>query len=460
MRNNSTARTTPAFFTRLGFVLALAATLAGCAKRETLVESGNRTQTLHLGNLSEPNDLDPQVSDSNQTSQIIKALFEGLAMYDAATCAPVPAVAERWESSADAKRWTFFLRQNARWSNGDPVTAHDFVYAFRRILSPGLAAEYAPMLYVLKNGEAFHRGTLKDATQIGAIAADDHTLVLELDAALAHLPKMVCHTPWFPVHRATIEKHGRMDQRGTAWTRPGNLVGNGYFVLDEWKPNQIIRCSKSPTYWDRDAVKLNAVNFYPIDSQDAEERAFRSGQLHVTADIPLSKIAVYKRDHPEQILSHVVLATYLYRFNVTQPPLNDSRVRRALALSIDRARIVSEVSRGGQLVASHFTPPDTDGFTARIDLPYDVTEARRLLAEAKVPADIVMRRPQWKPGDVIVVDYAPGQPYTYVRGAETWPVDKGRTPKTDADIDKLWDNGQVRPVLQSGGVPFAASRLP
>jgi oligopeptide transport system substrate-binding protein len=352
---------------------------------QTAVESGNRTQTLHLGNLGEPNDLDPHVCDSHETSHIIMALFEGLTQYDAKTSEPVPAAAERWESSPDGLRWTFHLRKDARWSNGDLLTARDFVFAFQRILSPALAAQYAYTLHALKNGAAFNSGKIADPSEIGARAIDDHTLELTLEHPIPYLPAVVCHTAWYPVHRATIEKFGRIDQRGLLWTRSGNLVSNGYFTLADWKPNQFVRVVKSPTYWDRDKVKLNEVFFYPIENQDTEERAFRSGQLHITKEVPIPKIAVYRKERPDVLHTAPALSTYYYSFNTTKPPLNDARVRRALSLALDRDVITKFVKRGGEQPAGHFTPPDTAGFTARTASLTDVPAARKLLAEAGFP---------------------------------------------------------------------------
>jgi oligopeptide transport system substrate-binding protein len=364
----------------------LVGALAGCGRqRLTNVETGNRDQVLHLGNLSEPNDLDPHIVADQQTFNIVGALFEGLTQYDPKTAEPRPAVAERWETTADNLTWTFHLRPTAKWSNGDPVTAEDFVYAFRRILMPGLAAEYASMLHALKNGEAFNTGKLKDPSEVGARAVDAHTLVLTLDHPVPYLPAMLCHSSWFPVHRATVEKFGAPDRRGSQWTRPGNLVGNGAFTLVEWKPNQLIRVKRNPTYWDAAQVRLQEAFFYPIESEDAEERSFRSGMLHATATLPISKIAVYEKDPNGLYDPHVFLCTYVYRFNVNVPPLNDVRVRRALAMAINRDQIVRDVTKGHQMPASHFSPPNLAGFTAQARVPQDPAAARKLLAEAGFP---------------------------------------------------------------------------
>ncbi len=364
----------------------IAVGLTGCRPHETPVEAGYRTQTLLLGNLGEPNDLDPAYPDTVETEQIIMGLMEGLAQYDVRTCEPVPAVAERWEVSSDNLVWTFHLRPEARWSNGDPVVAGDFVYAYRRILSPKLAAEYAQMLFALKNGEAFYAGKLADFSTVGAHAADPHTLVLTLAHPVPYLPKLVCHSAWYPVHAATIEKFGRIDQRGTHWTRPGNYVGNGPFVLAEWRPNQFIRLTKSPTYWARDTIRLHKVVFYPIEDVVAEEAMFRNGQLHMTDTIPSNRIAVYRRDPKLAGLLHQEpqLTNYYYRFNVAKAPLNDVRVRRALAYSINRQDIVDHVTQGSQPVANHFTPT-MSGFSSTAVVPYDPEQARQLLAQAGYP---------------------------------------------------------------------------
>ncbi len=365
----------------MGFFVVLAA----CTPRETAVARGDRDQVLHCGNLGEPTDLDPQIITSQSDFNVALALFEGLTTYDPKDLHPVPGVAERWETSADGLTWTFHLRPEARWSNGEPLTAQDFVYAFQRELSPGLAADYAYMLYHLKNGEAYNHGQLHDFSQVGVHASDEHTLVLTLWHPVPYLLSLAAHTSWCPVHRATIEKYGRIDERGTAWTRAGNLVGNGPFVLKEWRPNEHIRVDKSPTYWDRHVVKLQSVYFYPIENESTEEAAFRTGQLHVTAQVPMDRIAQYRTDPRHYLVVSPTFGTYFYRFNVTRPPLNDARVRRALAMAIDREEIVTRVTQGGELPCGHLTPPNAAGFTARASIPTDIPAARKLLAEAGYP---------------------------------------------------------------------------
>ena len=371
-------------------ILAMVATLlltAGCGQRETQVESGIRTQTFHLGNLAEPLDLDPHIITSLQDFQIIMGLFEGLTNYHPKTNLPTPGVATHWESSADAQEWTFHLRDNARWSNGQPVTAHDFVWSIQRALSPRLASEYASMLFILKNGKAYYDEEITDFAEVGVRAPDDHTVVYTLDHPVPFFDRMAAHAMWYPVNRDNILAHGAMDDRGTLWTRPGNLIGNGPFTLTEWSPNQVIRIDKNPTYWDAANVRLNTVNLYPIESLATEEAAFRSGQLHATVSIPQEKIPVYQND-PER--AHLLnqapqLGTYFFRLNVERPPLDNVLVRRALSMAVNRVQIIDRVAKGNQLPAYSLCPPNIAGYQGPDVIAHDPDQARRLLAEAGYP---------------------------------------------------------------------------
>jgi len=370
------------FFFVLGAGLAAALLLASCARRETSADAAVRERTLLLGNLSEPADLDPHLVTAYTDQNILVALFEGLTALDEKTSLPVPAVAERWEISDDGLVYTFHLRPTARWSSGDRVTAHDFVYSFQRLLSPALASEYSYMLWPVKNAEAFNTGNLTDFSAVGVTAIDDGTLRLTLARPTPYLLALAAHPTWFPVHRATIEKFGRVDQRSTAWTRPGNLVGNGAFTLAEWSPNARLVVARNPHYWDAAHNHLERVVFFPTESPDVEERDFRAGQVHITYGIPVEKIARYQQDAPAKLRLDPFLQTFFLRFNVTRPPLDDPRVRRALALAIDRDAIARQVLRGSRPPATHLTPPDCAGYTARAELGFDPAAARQLLADA------------------------------------------------------------------------------
>ena len=368
----------------LGLALAVGLFVTGCKPRETAVERGNREQVLELGTLTAPTDLDPHVITSTQDFNIVLNLLEGLTTLDPKDLHPIPGAAERWDISPDGTIYTFHLRSNAKWSDGSPVTAHDFLYSFRRILTPTLGSEYSYMLFVIKNAENFNTGKITDFEQVGFKALDDLTLQVTLSYPTPYLLSLVAHHSWFPVQQKTVEKFGRPDQRGNRWTRPGNYVGNGPFVLKEWKPNQIITVEKSPTYWDADRIKLHAINFYPIESADTEERAFRAGQLHVTSTLPTGKVDAYRKEHPEFLHTDPWLAVYYYRFNVTRPPLNDPRVRRALAMSIDRDAVCKDILRAGQTPALNLVPPGV-GYQPVDKIVEDVPAAQKLLADAGYP---------------------------------------------------------------------------
>ncbi len=359
--------------------------LFGCSHRETPVEIGNREQILHRGIGSDPKELDPQTTSGMPEFYVQSSIFEGLTAQMPGDSTPVPGTAESWDISEDGKSYTFHIRPNANWSNGDPVTARDFVFSYQRALSPALANPYAYMLYCLENAEAFNKGEIKDFSKVGVKALDDKTLELKLASPTPYLLRLLKHHSWFPVHESTILAYGKIDQRDTKWTRPGNLVGNGPFMLTEWSQNSKLVVVKNPYYWDAQTVRLKEIHFYPIEDINSEEYAFRTGQLHITNETPPERIKHYKENAPELIHLDPWLGTYYYEMNTQQPPFDDVRVRRALGLALDREKIVNYVLKAGQPAAYSLTPPDTGGYTPRAKIEYNVEEARRLLAEAGYP---------------------------------------------------------------------------
>jgi oligopeptide transport system substrate-binding protein len=375
----------PRLLTPVAVAAALLLGAAGCARRETPAAAGVRSQTLLLGNGAEPEDLDPQVVTIYTDQNILLALFEGLTAIDEKTSQAVPAAAKSWESSADGLTWTFHLRDGLKWSNGEPLTADDFVQSWRRMLSPGLGAEYANLLYPVRNAEAFNQGTLTDPAALGLAAPDPVTVTITLERPTPYVPALVAQPPWFPVNPRVLGRFGAMARRGTMWTRPGNLVGNGPFTLQEWVPNARIVVAANPNYWDAGTVTLHRIVFYPTDNPDTEERDFRAGQLHVTYALPVSKIDAYRRDAPGRLRVDPFLQTFFLRFNVRRPPFDDPRVRKALSLAIDRDLIARRVLSGGYPAAHSITPPDCGGYTARARVDLDVAQAQRLLGESGHP---------------------------------------------------------------------------
>jgi oligopeptide transport system substrate-binding protein len=364
-------------------MLALAAT-AGCGPRETPVQKATREGILLLGNNSDPASLDPQIIIALSDARISEALFEGLTIPDPVTLEPRPGVAQSWDYDDQTLTWTFHLRPDAKWSNGDPVTAHDFVFSFRRILNPALGADYANMLYPIKNAEAFNEGKLTDFSQVGVHAVDDHTLKIQLEHPTSYFLSLTFHQTYLPVHPPTILKYDAFSHRDAKWTRPGILVGNGPFVLTKYVLGDVIEVRKNPLYWNAAHVRLNGINFYPTSDLDAEERAFRNGLLHVTYTIPLTKIAGYRAANSPYLRIMPVYAHYFYTINTRKPPLNDPRVRLALNLALDRPAIVKDVVRGGQVPLYSLTPPSAQ-YAPRAQLSENITAARQLLAEAGYP---------------------------------------------------------------------------
>ena len=358
----------------------------GCSKRETPVERATRENILLMGNPGEAETLDPHLVRGMYAGIITTSLMEGLGIYHPTDdTLPEPGVAEHWSHSDDFRTWTFHLRDNARWSNGDPVVAGDFVYSYKRMLSPALGAEFADMLYVLHNAEAYHQGEIEDFDLVGAKALDDHTLELRLEYPMPNFLNMLKHFYWLPVHPATIEKFGKIDSRLSTWTRPENYVGNGPFRLKEHVTNKGIIIEKSPTYWDADTVQLKEVHFLPFDRHDAEERAFRAGQIHYVSRVPINKIDFYLENYPELIHIDDYVLTYFYRLNVTRWPLTDERVRQALSLAIDRESLIKNVSLGRERPAHGYTPDGTAGYSTPQEVEYNPEKARALLEEAGFP---------------------------------------------------------------------------
>jgi len=348
------------------------------------VEKGIREGVLLIGNGAEPEDLDPHVVTGLPEYRILMGLFEGLTAYEPGTMAIVPGVAERWEISGDGRQYRFYLRENARWSDGQAVTAHDFEYAWRRVLSPKLGNRYTYLYDDIRNATAFHAGQVS-WSEVGVRAETDRVLTVQLSQPAPYFLGLMTHNTFFPVSRVTIEAYGAMDQRGTAWTKPGNVVSNGPFALHAWRNASHLELRPNPHYWDRSAVKLNAVRYLPIESVDTEERAFRNGQLHVTSTVPAHLIPTLRARQAPELQLAPFLAIYYYELNVAKPPLNDPRVRRALSLALDRRALVERVTQGNETPAYSFIQAGAlDGQEGPV-FTEDITEARRLLAEAGFP---------------------------------------------------------------------------
>jgi oligopeptide transport system substrate-binding protein len=369
----------------VGLITVLALTSCGRGGK-TPADAAADQKILLLGNGSEPKGIDPHLVTGVPENNVIISIIEGLLTYHPSDDSLIePGVAEHWEANEDSSVWTFKLRENARWTNGDAVTAHDFVYAAERMLTASLGARYADMLYLINNAEEFHKAQIEDFELVGIRALNDHTLRYELIGPTPHFLSMINHYAWYPVHPPTIERFGGIANRNAEWTQVQNFVGNGPFVLTRWETNNLIEVVKNPNYWDAENVKLNGIRFFPIERQSTEAAAFDAEQIHYCYQLPLDRIPTYVQEQPEIIHFDDYFGTYFYRFNVTKPPLDNPLVRKALSLAIDRESIVKHITRGNERAAEAYVYSPIEGYNSSKLVAYDPVKAKALLAEAGYP---------------------------------------------------------------------------
>ncbi len=366
----------------LGAGLAVAATSTTSIAAD--VPAGTKlakVQELVRGNGTEVATIDPHKSQGVPESHVIRDLLEGLVNQDA-DGNTIPGVAKSWETS-DNKTFTFHLRDDAKWSNGDPVTAGDFVYSFQRAVDPATASPYSWYMEYTKmvNAKDIIAGK-KDKSELGVKALDDKTLVVELETAVPYFVMMTGHTTMKPVHQATVEKFG--DQ----WTKPENFVGNGAFKVNNWVVNERLEMVRNTNYWDNDKTVLNKVTFLPIENQVAEMNRFLSGEIHFTSTLPTEHFKRLKKEHADSVSVEGSLCTYYYSFNTKKEPFNDVRVRKAISYAIDRDIVSGAILGQGQKPAYFLTPEITANFDPEMAAYGELSqkernaEAARLLEEA------------------------------------------------------------------------------
>ncbi len=333
---------------------------------------------LVLINGAEPETLDPAAITGQPEGRVAYTLFEGLTAFDE-WGKPQPGVAESWTISDDGKTYTFQLRENAKWSNGEPVTAHDFVASWQRTLDPATASGYAYQLHPIRNARAFNEGELKDFSEVGVRATDDRVLIVELENPTPYFLDLCAFVTLLPVHVKSLTDDG-------SWMRPGKLIGNGAFTLEKWRVNDRIRLRRNPHYWDRDRVGMETVDILPLGNATAAFNLYHTGGADVILDKNLTPVSLLDdlRNRPD-FHSAPFLATFFVRFNVTKPPFDDARVRLAFAHAFDRERIVTRITRAGEVPASGFTPPGTGSYQGIQGPMFDPEKARALLAEAGYP---------------------------------------------------------------------------
>jgi len=343
-------------------------------------------QVLHWGNAAEAQSLDPHKSEGVSSSNIQRDLFEGL-MNEAPDGEVILGAAESWQISADGKTYTFSLRQDARWSNGDPVVAQDFVYSLRRSLDPATLSRYTFILNPILHASDIAAGR-QPTTDLGVRALGDYTLEIELENATPYFLGLLTHSASYPVHRASVEAHG--DQ----FTRPGNLVSNGAFQLDDWVVQSHVKLVRNPFYWDNEKTILDEVFFHNTEDKSAEIRRYRANELDITYNSLAKRQLPWIRENlGDELLIAPYLGSYYYGFNLTRPPFKDNtELRRALALAIDRDIITQQVTTAGEISSFGWVPP-VNGYVGQEMGEADWTqaereeEARRLYAAAGYSAE-------------------------------------------------------------------------
>jgi oligopeptide transport system substrate-binding protein len=336
-------------------------------------------------NGAEPDSLDPAKIRGQPEGRVVNTLFEGLTRFNVAGEAE-PGVAERWEISPDGKTYTFFLRPNSKWSNGDAVTAHDFVWSWLRAMRDP-ECEYRYQFYYIVGAEAY--GEAKSARQrpaaetVGIKALDDRTLEVRLNNPTPFFIDLCAFYTLMPIHRPTVEAAEKARQ---SWIRPGKLVNNGAYLLQQWRLSDRIRLVKNPHYWDAANVRMQTVDMLPMASPNTALNFYHNGVADLILDksmVPTSLVPALKTRTDYHATP--ILATYFIRYNVTRPPFNDPRVRKAISLVVDKQLLTDKVTQAGEVPASAFVPPGTAGYQPPEGLKRDVALARQLLADAGYP---------------------------------------------------------------------------
>ncbi|MFF2909691.1 peptide ABC transporter substrate-binding protein [Paenibacillus sp. NPDC057934] len=390
----------------IALVLVIGTALAGCggnkanngntasptnAAGNTNTGSGDEKlaadQTLRLNMSADVPTFDPGQAQDSQANVALKLMYEGLVRIDK-DGKEGPGVAEKWDVSPDGLVYTFHLR-DSQWSNGDPVTANDFVFAWKRVLDPATvpAPPYAQQLYYLKNAEQFNKGEIKDFSQVGVKAVDEHTLEVTLNNPTAYFLNLMSFYTYFPVHKSV--------EGNEKWaTDPKTMITNGPFNLSSWITGQSVEYTKNDKYWDKDEVKLNKITATIVNEASTEVLSYKNGEIDRSGapngDIPPDQIPVLKNELPDDFTLKAIASIYYYEFNTKAEPFDNAKIRKAFSMAISRQDIVDKVTLGSQVPAFGYIPPGikgaAEGSEFRSDykddyFTEDYTEAKKLLEE-------------------------------------------------------------------------------
>ena len=375
----------------------------------------------------EPESLDPQVGTGQVEQRIYLALYEGLVEYDPQTLEPIPAIAERWETNTDSTEYTFYLRKNAKWSNGEPITARDFVYTMRRGLDPAFASRGAAQAYYIKNAKAYNDGsvfvqnggdgeflndaeatvptrlTLPDdekkraalleenpklaaevagkefvpvkAEDLGVEAVDDHTVKISLSQPVPFFVKILPYNLFRFVPQKAVEQFGKQ------WTQAENIVTSGAFKLKEWSPYDQIVVEKNPNYWDAANVRLEQISFFPVEEQGTLMNLYKAGEIDATYNRSVPRGWLFSIEKKKDYQDALEAAIEYYIINTTKPPMNDVRVRRAFALAIDK-KLLTVLRRNAKPSSTLIPTNIFKDYPTAQTTDFNPETAKKLLAEA------------------------------------------------------------------------------
>lgn len=362
-------------------VFCLAVLALGFAARAGSADGAPPKMVWHRGELGDPGSLDPHKATTLIESNILGELFEGLVAFDARG-EIIPGMAVSWTADSSGTIYNFRLRGDAKWSNGDKVTAEDFVFAFRRLMAPRTGAPYANILYTLKNAERINKGELP-VEALGVRALDETTLEIALEHPAPYFISQLAHLTAKPLHRKSIEAFG------SDFVRPAHMVTNGPFMLKEFTPNDRLVLVKNPNYYDAAHVALDEEIFYALEDRAAALRRFMAGEIHSYDDVPVEQIGFVRSHLAEAFKVTPNLASYFYAFDTRHKPFDDRRVRQALSMVIDREFLAERIWGGTMDPGYSFVPPGIESYGAPATVAWKdldpfkrEDEAKRLLAEA------------------------------------------------------------------------------
>ncbi len=347
-------------------------------------------QVLHRDNGEEPQTLDPHLAEGVPSAHILRDLFEGLTA-ESPEGRVIPGAAIRWNISRDGKVYTFYLRRDALWSNGDPVTAEDFVYSLRRSANPATASNYAQVLLPLNNAAEVLSGQLP-LNKLGVTAMDEYTLQITLKDPTPYFLGLLNHSSTYPVHRTSVIQHG------SSFSRPGNLVSNGAYTLKDWKVRSQIELAKNENYWDAANVIIGQVFYYPFEEQSTALKQFRAGNLQWTYEVPNNQFKWLQKHYPEELVISPWFGSYFFGFNLEREPFVENLdLRLALSMALDRDLLTDKVTQFGERPSYTLVPPGIRDFVSPKPEWADWSqlersaEARRLYAAAGYDQDKPLR---------------------------------------------------------------------